>query len=797
MSAPTLERAEPPVADAEVRALDLSISGMTCAACAARIEKKLNKVDGVRASVNYATEKAHVIAPLTLTPQDLIKVVEGAGYGAREPDPQAPPIDEVTPLRLRMWVAVVLAVPVVATSMIPPLQFPAWQWVCLALTLPVYGWCGWRFHRAALLNLRHRTLTMDTLISLGTTAALAWSIYAMVFGHAGGMHYRHEFSLELMRGMASSSIYLEAVAGIMVFLLVGRLIEARSKSAAGAAVNALLTLGATHATVLDADGHETSVPTETLLVGDLFVVRPGEKIATDGVIVEGRSAVDNSLVTGESLPVEVGPDDAVTGAAVNTTGRLIVRATRVGSDTQLAQIARMVEAAQDGKSQVQRMADAIAGVFVPIVIGIAVLTFGAWLLIGNETVSFAFSAAVAVLIIACPCALGLATPTALLVGTGRGAELGIVIQGAAALEAARHIDSVVLDKTGTVTTGKMSVASVNPATGIERDQLLRLAGAAESASEHPIAKAIADYAASDAHVDEFVNEPGLGVRATIEGHEVLVGRPGWVHAGESGDLRDSAGVNISTPHTAEANSPTDPTAADIAGARVAEGATGEVIAQSAEATSPTGNTTVESAEGATTIAVSSDGTFLGTISISDTLRPTSIEAIRQFGRINLTPILLTGDSESAAKSVAARIGIREVVAGVMPEDKVAVITRLQSEGRSVAMVGDGVNDAAALAQANLGLAMGAGTDAAIAAADITLMRSDLMAALDAIRLSRRTFATIKTNLFWAFAYNTVAIPVAALGLLNPMIAGAAMAFSSVFVVTNSLRLRTFKPTLVQ
>ncbi|MDR2619514.1 MAG: cadmium-translocating P-type ATPase [Propionibacteriaceae bacterium] len=725
------------------RPVELAITGMTCAACAIRIEKKLSKVPGVLASVNFATEKAHVIAPAEVSVSDLIKVVSNAGYGAALPDPDAVPIDEAALIRTRMVVAITLSAPVVVLSMVPALQFPAWQWVCLALTLPVYAWCGWRFHRATLLNLRHRTVTMDTLVTLGTTAALVWSLYALVFGMAGMIGYRHAWTLSLSRGHADNAIYLEAIVGILTFLLVGRYIEARSKRQAGAAVAALLNLGVKYATLL-VGGTERLVATADLKVGDEFVVRPGERIATDGVVVAGQSAVDNSLITGESLPVDVGSGDTVVGAAVNTTGRLVVRATAVGADTQLATIARMVEQAQNGKSQIQRLADRIAGVFVPVVSVIALGTLGVWLALG-ESAAFAVSAAVAVLIIACPCALGLATPTALLVGTGRGAQLGIIIAGAAALEAAKRIDAVVLDKTGTVTAGEMSVSEWHLTSGVTVSELKKYAGAAESASEHPIAKAIVRWAGAEVGtVTEFDAVPGLGIRATVDGVPVLVGRDEWVRSNNL--ALDAVPAPSQMPVTG------------------------------------------------TTVSVAWDNRVRGQITVSDTIRDTSPRAIAELNRLGLHPVLLTGDNEQVAHAVAAQLGIDEVIAGVLPGDKVAVVQRLQAEGRRVAMVGDGVNDAAALAQADLGIAMGTGTDAARAAADITLMRSDLLAALDAIRLSRRTFATIKVNLFWAFAYNVIAIPVAALGLLNPMVAGAAMAFSSVFVVTNSLRLRGFQPT---
>ncbi|MGV9506964.1 heavy metal translocating P-type ATPase [Streptomyces tendae] len=748
----TASAAEPGHAEVE-----LLIGGMTCASCAARVEKKLNRMDGVTATVNYATEKARVSYPATTEVAELIATVVKTGYTAEEPAPPPEPSDEsgseeggsgeggddpeLSALRQRLVVSVLLAAPVVLLAMVPALQFDNWQWLSLTLAAPVVVWGGLPFHRAAWTGLRHGAATMDTLVSLGTLAAFGWSLWALFFGDAGMPGMRHGFDLTVSRTDGASAIYLEAAAGVTAFLLLGRWLEARSKRRAGAALRALMELGAKDVAVLR-DGREVRIPVSRLAVGDRFVVRPGEKIATDGTVTEGASAVDASLLTGESVPVDVTVGDAVTGATVNAGGRLVVEATRVGADTQLARMAKLVEDAQSGKAEVQRLADRISGVFVPVVLVIAVATFGGWLGATGDTVA-AFTAAVAVLIIACPCALGLATPTALLVGTGRGAQLGILIKGPEVLESTRRVDTVVLDKTGTVTTGRMTLHEVYAAEGTGEEELLRLAGAVEHASEHPVARAVAAGAEERLGtlpgVEGFENVPGRGVRGRVAGREVAVGR-----------LFDAVPPEVSR-------------AVDEAEQR-----------------------------GRTAVLVGWDGEARGVVAVADAVRETSAEAVAGLRRLGLTPVLLTGDNRRVAESVAAAVGIDEVIAEVLPEDKVAVVERLRAEGRTVAMVGDGVNDAAALATADLGLAMGTGTDAAIEAGDLTLVRGDLRVAADAIRLSRRTLATIKGNLVWAFGYNVAALPLAAAGLLNPMIAGAAMAFSSVFVVTNSLRLRAFR-----
>jgi Cu+-exporting ATPase len=704
----------------EPHGVELDIAGMTCASCANRIERRLNRIDGVTASVNYATERARVVHPPSVSTETLLETVAAAGYAATlsgvERDEQ-----ESDGLRRRLVVSTVLSIPVVLVGMVAALHVEGWQWVSLALATPVVLWGGWPFHRAAALNLRHGSSTMDTLVSLGTLAAYGWSVVSIL---AGLEH-----------------VYLEAAAAVTTFLLAGRWIERRSKRSAGAALHALLRLGAKDVAVLR-DGVEVRRPVAELQVGDLFVVRPGEKLATDGVVESGSSALDVALLTGESVPQDVGPGVPVAGATVNTYGRLVVRATRVGSDTQLARMARMVEEAQHGKTQAQRRADRISGVFVPVVIALSAVTLVVWLGAGAGPAA-AFTAAVAVLIVACPCALGLATPTALMVGTGRGAQLGILVSGPEVLEATRRIDTVVLDKTGTVTAGELTLVGVVAGEGEDAAVVRRLAGAVEAASEHPIGRAVAGSGPHPA-VAGFRSVAGRGVRGGVDGHDVLVGRP---------ELLVEAGLAM----------PDDLVAA-VARSRAA---------------------------GRTAVVAGWDGRARGVLEVADTVKDGSPEAVRRLRRLGLEPILLTGDHEQVARAVAAEVGIDRVVAGVLPEGKVAAVRDLQARGRVVAMVGDGVNDAAALATADLGIAMGTGTDAAIAASDLTLVRGDLRVAADAVRLARRTLSTIRGNLFWAFAYNVAALPLAAAGLLTPMVAGAAMALSSVFVVSNSLRLRRF------
>jgi Cu+-exporting ATPase len=738
--------------------VELAIGGMTCASCANRVEKRLNKVDGVTATVNYATERATVTLARPVDSAELVAEVEAAGYSAQVQaeagsdgaahDAVESEVDPTASLRDRLLISIALTVPVVAMAMVPALQFDNWQWLSLTLAAPVVVWAAWPFHRAAWVNLRHGAATMDTLISIGTLAAFTWSLYALFFGDAGVTGMQMPFRLTIEQGSGAHEIYLEVAAAVTTFILAGRYFEARSKRRTGAALRALLDLGAKDVVVLRG-GAEQHIPIDQLKVGDRFIARPGEKIATDGVVEEGTSAVDASLLTGESVPIEVAPGDHVTGATVNAGGRLVVRATRVGADTQLAQIARLVTEAQTGKADVQRLADRVSGVFVPIVIVLAAATLGYWLGSGAGA-SAAFTAAVAVLIIACPCALGLATPVALMVGTGRGAQLGILIKGPEVLESTRKVDTIVLDKTGTVTTGKMTLVDVVVEPGTRREDAVRLVGALEHASEHPIAQAIASAAATEfgglESVESFVNREGLGVEGVVDGHGVVAGRPALM-----------------------ADWALEPSEALLAAKLDAE------------------------QQARTAVLAGWDGQVRALFVVADVVKPTSAEAVRQFRELGLTPILLTGDNDAAARSIAEQVGIDQVISEVLPQDKVAVVEQLQADGRVVAMVGDGVNDAAALARADLGLSMGTGTDAAIEASDLTLVRGDLRVAADAIRLARRTLGTIKGNLFWAFAYNVAALPLAAAGYLNPMIAGAAMAFSSVFVITNSLRLRRFAP----
>ncbi len=781
-----LPQAHPQAAGSTVGSLDaeLELTGMTCASCANRIERKLNKLDGVTATVNYATEKAKVSHSDSVSTEELIAAVEAAGYGARlKPAPQPASADPggsdatgggtgghaevsedtyVRSLRQRVVISATLSVPVIAMAMAPALQITYWQWLSLTLAAPVVVWGAWPFHRAAWTNLKHATATMDTLISMGTLAALGWSLYALFWGTAGMPGMTHPFELTIGRSDGAANIYLEAAAGVTTFILAGRYFEARSKRQAGAALRALMELGAREVAVLDeATGQERRIPTDQLTVGDRFVVRPGEKIATDGVVETGTSAVDASMLTGESVPVEVRPGDTVVGATVNAGGRIVVRASRVGSDTQLAQMARLVEEAQTGKAAAQRLADRISGIFVPVVIALAVGTLGFWLGTGNG-IEAAFTAAVAVLIIACPCALGLATPMALMVGTGRGAQLGILIKGPEVLESTRRVDTIVLDKTGTVTTGQMTLVDVLVEDGEDPAEVLRYAGALEDSSEHPIARAVAtaahDRFGSHLPVEDFTNIEGLGVQ-------------GIVSAPDASGAIGSRAVLVGRPR---------------------------LLTEWSQHLSPALTQRLDEAQatGGTAVAVGWDGHARGVLVVADAVKPTSAEAIGQLRDLGLRPILLTGDNQTVARAVAAEVGIAasDVIAEVLPAEKVDVVKRLQGEGRTVAMVGDGVNDAAALAQADLGLAMGTGTDVAIEASDLTLVRGDLRASADAIRLSRRTLTVIKTNLAWAFGYNVAALPLAAAGLLNPMLAGAAMAFSSVSVVANSLRLRRFTST---
>ena len=735
--------------------VELPITGMTCASCANRIERRLNKLEGVQASVNYATEKATVTYdPAAASTEELIGAVESAGYQATLPaahdhdhDDPALAAEQADPLRVRLLVSAALTVPLLAVSMIPALQFDYWQWLALQLATPVILWGAWPFHKAAWANLRHGAATMDTLISLGVLAAWLWSLWALFLGDAGMTGMTMPFTLLPSGEGGSAHIYLETGAAVTTFLLAGRYFEHRAKRRAGAALTALLELGAKDVAVLDSGGNERRIPVEQLTVGDRFIVRPGEKIATDGTIIEGHSAVDQSLLTGESIPVEKAPGDDVAGATINAGGRLIIQATKVGADTALSQIARLVTDAQTGKAPVQRLADRISGVFVPIVIAIAAATLGFWIGAGEGT-TYAFTAAVAVLIIACPCALGLATPTALLVGTGRGAQLGLLIKGPEILESTRRVDTIVLDKTGTVTTGVMALTAITIAEGQDRDEVLSVAGALEDASEHPVARAIArsarDTGAPLPPVESFENVEGLGVQGIVDGRAVQIGRP---------KLMTQWGLQVPDELTQARH--------------VAEG------------------------QGATAVLIAWDGQVRGMLAVADTVKPTSAQAIAQLKALGLRPVLLTGDNQATAQSVAASVGIDDVIAEVMPSEKAAVVRKLQAAGSVVAMVGDGVNDAPALAQADLGLAIGTGTDVAIEASDLTLVSGDLRSAADAIRLSRSTLRVIKQNLGWAFGYNIAALPLAAAGLLNPLIAGAAMALSSISVVANALRLRRF------
>src|SRR5829696_1610322 len=752
--------------DVALQTIELDVQGMTCASCAARIEKKLNRLEGVKATVNYATEKATVHAGKATTAQTLIQTIEQTGYHATLPaeSPRDPELEQ-RQLRRRLIICAVLSLPVIMIAMVPAWQFPWWQWVSFALAAVVVIWGAWPFHKATLLNLQHGNATMDTLISIGTLAAFGWSAYALLFGAAGEIGFTHPFEFRLVRHAPTANLYLEAAVGITTFILLGRYLEARAKRRSGAAVRSLLELTPPEVTLLTASG-EKVIDISQLHVGESFVVRPGERVATDGVIVSGHSALDASTVTGESVPVEVGPGDAVVGATINTHGRLVVEATRVGADTQLAQVARMVEAAQSGKAAAQRLADRVSAVFVPIVIALAVATLGFWLGQGAG-LSFAFTSAVAVLIIACPCALGLATPTALLVGTGRGAQLGILIRGPEVLESARHIDTIVLDKTGTVTEGRMAVVAAHAGSGASTAKVITSAGSAESGSDHPIAKAITDHArthGSLATVSKLRNRPGFGVLAELS---ASVAAGATTDADKSLRQAQDGAVVVGRVELLKEG-----------GLQISEELR-QVYA-------------AEQAQGRTAVMVGWGGQARGVIAVADVVKPTSAEAVHNLRWLDLRPVLLTGDHEAAARQVAAEVGIDDVIADVLPEQKVAEVVRLQEAGHRVAMVGDGVNDAAALAQSDLGIALGTGTDAAIHASDLTLISGDLRIAADAIRLSRATLRTIYGNLWWAFAYNIVAIPLAAVGLLNPMIAAAAMALSSVFVVANSMRLLRFR-----
>lgn len=761
------------------RAVDLDISGMSCASCAARITKKLNKVDGVKATVNYATAKAHVLAPPQVSQDDLIDVVTRTGYQARPSSTSEPVVDRQTQLRHRLIGAVVLGLPVIVLSMTPALQFPAWQWVCLALTLPVVFWCGFGFHRAAWVNLKHGATTMDTLISMGSLASLGWSLWALVWGDAGRVGMRHHMTWRLSSSQthAAGSLYLEAAVGVIMFILAGRYIEHRSRAEAGSALQALFDMRPTTVHLLTSDGTEVERPIAALGVGERFVVRPGERVSADGTVVEGRSAVDNSMLTGESVPVEVGPGDAVVGSAINSSGRLVVQASAVGDDTQLAHIARLIDEAQTGRSASQDLADKISAVFVPAVIGIAVLTFVVWMLATGH-VSAALTAAISVLIIACPCALGLATPLALLAGTGRGARMGVLIRGPQALERAQGIDTVVMDKTGTLTSAVMAVAQVlgsdgEALDGRQAEKLLRLTAGVESGSEHPIAHAVLHRAEQlgvrPAQVDDVEALPGQGVRGRL---------------------------SQAQDHSREVHTPDRPDADWQQEEALRAEPVQIVVGRPGLVPLPEGlRAAVEQAaeSGHTVLVVSVADQVRGALTVSDTVRPSSARSVERMRRRGLRPVLLTGDNPGAAHTMAETVGIDEVHAETTPGQKVTVVEQLRQQGRRVAFIGDGVNDAAALATADLGMAMGTGTDVAIAAADVTLTRADLGAGVDALELADATRGIIRGNLWWAFGYNVLAIPVAALGLLTPVIAAAAMSFSSVFVVLNSLRLTGFRP----
>ncbi|GAA2712039.1 MULTISPECIES: cation-translocating P-type ATPase [Streptomyces] len=832
MSTPTSTRA--PAVTTE-----LIVGGMTCAACVARVEKKLGRLEGVSASVNLATGRARISHPAQVTADELVAVVEGAGYTAALPQP---PAQETAPAEgegpgplVRLLITALLSVPVLVLSMVPTLQFRSWQWLCFVLASPVAVWGAWPFHDRALRGLRHSTATMDTLVSLGVVASYLWSAYALFFGGAGEPGMRMPFTLVPSATGGTADVYLEAVVGVPLFVLTGRLLEARARHGTGSALRALASLAAKDVAVRAADGTQRRVPIDELRVGDHFVVRPGERVATDGVVVAGSSALDLSLVTGESAPVEAGPGCAVVGGAVNSGGLLEVRAEAVGADTQLARIARLVEEAQTGKARVQRVADAIAGVFVPAVLAVAVTVLGFWLGAGAAPQA-AVTAAVAVLVVACPCALGLATPTALLAATGRGAGLGILVSGPQALEGLRRVDTVVLDKTGTLTTGAMTVTDVVALPGCTAEQALTLAGAAEAGSEHPVGRAIHAHATATLpdplpQATSFTATPGLGVHATVLDHEVTVTRPGAAalqapagaapapaqpgggpvtrpgaggrspQAGSGAELRDggAGGLPPGNGGRAGLGHPSAATAPGHPGEGPAESGTAEAGTAEAGTTEPATAKALRTAlatadaRGDTPVVVHIDGTPAAVIALGDTVRPDTYRAVDHLRRLGLRPVLATGDTEAAARSVAERLGIDEVHARATPEEKAALVRALRESGHRVAVIGDGVNDAAALAGADLGIAMGSGTDAAIGAADVTLVREDMGALGDAVRLARRTSVTVRSNLAWAFAYNLVTVPLAAVGLLSPMLAAAAMSVSSLLVVGNSLRLRSWQP----